>query len=745
MALQLIPLGPPAFDSFTPLSQIGQSFFKQYDDGRKRKLEDDFAKSNADLIGGMTGPAAPAAAPQGGTLGEMGKPSRALPTFASDLTNGINQANAKYGLDPSYLPRLAQIESGGNINAKNPNSTAEGPFQFIRSTAAQYGLTNPRDPMQAADAAARLALDNKNALTRALGRDPSPGELYLAHQQGAGGAIKLLTNPNAPASAVVGEQAVALNGGRPGMTAGQFASQWVNKFGGGQPVQVASAAPGLGYAPDTRPQPPPMQGPPMAASFGEAVPGVAQPQGMPFASMPAPQASAPVQRPPMSLGGGMPQSGGVAPAQPAPQQMAQAGPSAAADPFGFSRMPPQVAAGVKSLLRNPLPAAQARGMAIVEMYKKTEQWSGPVTDPRTGAEFQVNRVTGERKIFQQPQDNFTVETDGRGNMVQVNTRTNQRSILDKAEGWQSFKGEDGNTYAWNPRNPQSKPVVIGQASGYRDLVTPEERLAAGIDPTDKRPVQRAPNNKMEFPSKAQTEVNLNNAGEKELDKGFAGTTVKRYSAFIDKADQSRGMLSDISTLREISRRVGSQGKTAEVKMALGPYAEALGIDVKDLSDLQAADAVIQRLAPQMHVPGSGATSDIEFKGFVKSLGSMTNNPQAREMIYDTFEAFARYDIERGEIASAFANKEISRTDAEKQIKALGDPLTRYREWKKTQGSTETAAPEVAPPSKRVPLPDGYSAPRMVNEAKRALKVAPGAKSEIADKLRSHGIDPKVLD
>lgn len=401
MALQLIPLGPPATDSFTPLSQIGQSFFKNYDDGRKRKLEDDFAKSNSELIDGMSAPAAPVAAPQGGTLGDMGKPSRALPTFAGDLTNGINQANAKYGLDPSYLPRLAQIESGGNINAKNPNSTAEGPFQFIRSTAAQYGLTNPRDPVQAADAAARLALDNKNALTRALGRDPTPGELYLAHQQGAGGAIKLLSNPDAPASAVVGEQAVALNGGRPGMTAGQFASQWVNKFGGGQPGRVAAAPP-----------------PSMGAQDGEDV--LAGGAGPASAQIPA-------QRPPIGLGGGMPQSGGVAPAQPVPQQVAQAGPNA--DPFGFSRMPPQVAAGVKSLLRNPLPAAQSRGMAIVEMYKKTEQWSDPVTDPRTGAEFQVNRVTGERKIFQQPQDTFTVKIDDQGNRLQVNTRNNQQTML----------------------------------------------------------------------------------------------------------------------------------------------------------------------------------------------------------------------------------------------------------------------------------------------------------------------------
>jgi hypothetical protein len=40
MALQLIPLGPPSFDSFTPLSQIGKSFSSNYDDARKRAIED---------------------------------------------------------------------------------------------------------------------------------------------------------------------------------------------------------------------------------------------------------------------------------------------------------------------------------------------------------------------------------------------------------------------------------------------------------------------------------------------------------------------------------------------------------------------------------------------------------------------------------------------------------------------------------------------------------------------------------
>lgn len=140
----------------------------------------------------------------------------------------------RHGLPEGYLARTAQIESGGNPNAQNPNSSAGGMFQFIDSTAQQYGLTDKTDPHASARAAAQLAADNAGHLRQVLGREPTAGELYLAHQQGAGGAAKLLSNPNASAASVVGNQAVSLNGGNANMTAGDFANQWTGKFGGGQ-------------------------------------------------------------------------------------------------------------------------------------------------------------------------------------------------------------------------------------------------------------------------------------------------------------------------------------------------------------------------------------------------------------------------------------------------------------------------------------------------------------------------------
>jgi hypothetical protein len=139
----------------------------------------------------------------------------------------------KYDLPAGYLKRTAEIESSMNPNAKNPRSSAGGLFQFINATARDYGLVDRYDPHQATDAAARLARDNNNRLKGVLGRDATAAELYLAHQQGGGGAAKILRDPNARATSVVGSKAVTLNGGNTGMSAGQFANIWLSKFNKG--------------------------------------------------------------------------------------------------------------------------------------------------------------------------------------------------------------------------------------------------------------------------------------------------------------------------------------------------------------------------------------------------------------------------------------------------------------------------------------------------------------------------------
>ncbi|WP_455466907.1 transglycosylase SLT domain-containing protein [Bartonella sp. B39] len=142
--------------------------------------------------------------------------------FHPNVKRAISQAAQKYGLPESFLERVAIIESNGNPNAKNNKSSAGGLYQFLDSTAKHYQLKNKFDPFQATDAMARLTRDNARYLATALGREPSEAELYLAHQQGSAGAVKLIKNPHMPASQLLGRQAVTLNGGHSEATAEDF-------------------------------------------------------------------------------------------------------------------------------------------------------------------------------------------------------------------------------------------------------------------------------------------------------------------------------------------------------------------------------------------------------------------------------------------------------------------------------------------------------------------------------------------
>lgn len=180
----------------------------------------------------------PAAAP-GGTPTMMAAMQPNGPS--SGLSGIISQAALSHGVDPNTMMRIGQIESGLKPGAHNP-SGASGLFQFMPSTAKQYGLSNPYDPVASADAASQLASDNSKYLANALGRSPTGGEIYLAHQQGAGGAASLLANPYALATSIVGNKAVLQNGGSANMLAGDFAKQWINKVDGGQSGGNASFA-----------------------------------------------------------------------------------------------------------------------------------------------------------------------------------------------------------------------------------------------------------------------------------------------------------------------------------------------------------------------------------------------------------------------------------------------------------------------------------------------------------------------
>jgi hypothetical protein len=196
-----------------------------------------------------------------------------------DLSKAIDDASNIYGVPSSWLRTTAMIENpGGNPNAVSPTG-ARGDFQFTGATAANVGLANPTDPKQAARGAARNYLENKADLSQAIGRTPTPGEMYIAHQQGPAGAAALLqADPNANAVAVyqaagIPPRNLLVNGATPQMTVGQFLNKWESRFSSpaAQPTQVA----GPGAPPTVTPGTPPIGGGPgVAAGPPKFTPGV---------------------------------------------------------------------------------------------------------------------------------------------------------------------------------------------------------------------------------------------------------------------------------------------------------------------------------------------------------------------------------------------------------------------------------------------------------------------------------------
>lgn len=138
---------------------------------------------------------------------DLNDPNKAINIVTPLLTNRL-------------VDKIAQVESGGNPNAKAQGSTASGLMQFTNSTwkdaVSKYGdetgitLKDKNNP-EAQRKIAELSLrDNGENLTKFLNRSPQQTELYLTHFLGLNGAKSLLNaHPNQFAAKVLPEAAKA--------------------------------------------------------------------------------------------------------------------------------------------------------------------------------------------------------------------------------------------------------------------------------------------------------------------------------------------------------------------------------------------------------------------------------------------------------------------------------------------------------------------------------------------------------
>jgi len=197
----------------------------------------------------------------------------------------IQRASNATGVDFTFLMGTARRESGYNPGAKARTSSAAGLFQFVEQTwlstlkkhGAKYGYARYADLIQqgsdgryrvagaearqtvmnlrfdahaAALMAGELASDHASYLRGRVGRDPTAGELYIAHFLGPSGSARLIdavrSSPQAAAATLFPDAAAAnrpifYRDGRAATVAEVYANLTTSQAGGGIAAPAAAA------------------------------------------------------------------------------------------------------------------------------------------------------------------------------------------------------------------------------------------------------------------------------------------------------------------------------------------------------------------------------------------------------------------------------------------------------------------------------------------------------------------------
>ena len=171
-------------------------------------------------------------------------------------------------------------------------------------------------------------------------------------------------------------------------------------------------------------------------------------------------------------------------------------------------------------------------------------------------------------------------------------------------------------------------------------------------------------------------------------------TGSNSSKFVEKSDEAAAgrmndivlagqsapqTMADMQQLLDLGAQIGT-GPGAQIKAALGPYAQQLGIDIANMPEIQAYEAITARLAPQMRAVGSGSSSDRDVALFFQSLPNLRNTQGGNEIIANTMQAVAQNKINAAEIARRAQRGEISWQDADKQISELPNPYDLFKQF-----------------------------------------------------------------
>jgi hypothetical protein len=213
------------------------------------------------------------------------------------------------------------------------------------------------------------------------------------------------------------------------------------------------------------------------------------------------------------------------------------------------------------------------------------------------------------------------------------------------------------------RNPQPDP-------GYR-LLSADEVQSLGLP---QGAYQAGPDGKISQVGGGGQTINVDASTgggkfEEAFAKGDADTINTVYTAGL-QAQRNIGRIDQLDALLK-SAPSGAEGA---LKLAAGEF----GINTEGLSEIQAAQAMVNSLVPEQRQPGSGPMSDADLALFKQSLPRIINQPGGNDVIIQTMRGIAQYDAEGAAIVQRLRMGEIDRAQAFDMLQSRQNPLAGFK-------------------------------------------------------------------
>jgi hypothetical protein len=350
--------------------------------------------------------------------------------------------------------------------------------------------------------------------------------------------------------------------------------------------------------------------------------------------------------------------------QPMPQNAPQAAPESNGGGLG----------GLGDFLQNIIAPQSAKKNVTVGWLTKQG------LDPGTATILASDKTALRQYIVARSQGKQPIEINGR--LVDPNTYQVLADFSDKG-GYDFITGRDGSIFRVKKDTGDMNQVYGGKPDQPADVQEYEyyvgKETAAGRQPLGPLEYQQA----LRKSGASSTEVNIDQKAEGAFDKKLAEN---QATIFTEMATEGLNAKADLAVLGELEGLLGQTGGTLSgVSGALAKY----GIGGAGMSDIQAAQALINKLVPTQRQPGSGTMSDRDVELFTRSLPSLWNAPGGNQKILSVMRGLAQYKQTQGEIATAVMNGQMSRQDAAKALQSIPNPLAGFK--------ASAAQPKAAPP------------------------------------------------